>query len=78
MSNLFNYTATDIEAQYKQDRYLQEAREYRLISIINTENRKTRSQIGTGRLLNFLQVIRSGMRRKAPTSTSRHVVEQAT
>jgi len=44
MDDLFGFTPSGIEAQYKQDKYIKEAREYRLIRQIDLENKKRKLQ----------------------------------
>lgn len=40
MGMVFGYDSSDIEAQYKQDRYLKEADQYRFISQIEMKDKK--------------------------------------
>jgi transcriptional antiterminator len=56
MGRIFGYNSSDIEAQYKQDRYLKEADQYRLISQINMQHKKTR-------FLNNPSMLRASIRR---------------
>ena len=66
MGTVFGYDPSDIEAQYKQDRYLKEADEYRLIGQINTQYKKPKFLDNTRLLrasIRRLRLSHNGMRR---------------
>lgn len=65
MGMVFGYDSSDIEAQYKQDRYLKEADQYRLTSQINMQYKKPKFPDNTGRLrggIRRLQISNNGIR----------------
>jgi hypothetical protein len=58
MGTIFGYDSTDIEAQYKQDRYLKEAAQYRLISQIRRENGENNLTGNPGRTISSNRLTR--------------------
>ena len=58
MGTVFGYDSADIEAQYKQDRYLKEANHYRFVNQINMKYKKPKYPDNTRQLRGVIRRLR--------------------